>query len=363
MMTVNGSSACWQLNLPLENLILANLTAFLVSDIIVAILTIFGNSIFLYTLMNYNTLRTPSNILLGALCVSDLLVGVVTQPLYLTFLSIMRFKEIINKALITAVTTAFLYCGGLSFTYIGLISFDRYLAICKPYRYVSQATCKTHLIAAVTGGAVWAILIILEYFYTMSSAFQMCLIGYGSLIIMSIIFSYANIYIVILKQKRTIVHLGTISEQPTQNTFTSVGRRRIKENKKQERDKTWTITIMMLLFFICYMPYFGRIVYYTSRNKQCWDDSTLFLVTTWSNFIILLNSCMNVAVYCARSKDIRNAALNTILCKSQRLYVVGNKATSASVVNTHCRSCDCSHGDTNHVHIRGGKSDVSGSEQ
>ena len=342
---------------------LANLTAFLVSDIIVTILTIFGNSIFLYTLINNKTLHTPSNVLLGALCVSDLLVGVVTQPLYLTFLSIMRFKEVINKALIAAVTTASLYCGGLSFTYIGLISFDRYLAICKPYRYVTHATCKTHLIAAVTGGVVWAFLIILEYFYTLNSAFQMCLIGYGLLIIISIIFSYVNIYIVILKQKRTIVHLGTISEQPTQGTSTSVERRRVKENKKQERDKTWTITIMMLLFFICYLPYLGRIVYYTSRDKQCWDDSKLFLVTIWSNFIILLNSCMNVAVYCVRSKDIRNAALNTILFKSQRLYVVGNKITSASVVHTHCRSHDCSQGDTNHVNTRGGKPDISGSEK
>ena len=354
MVQPSNATRCWQLNFPLYQSIVTSITTFLTLDIIIALITIIGNSIFMFTLIKIKTLHTPSNVLLGALCTSDLLVGFVTQPIYLTFLLLVRFKNSIDTALLLVGTTSFLFTSGLSFTFVGVISLDRYFAICRPYWYLKHATCKTHLIAILASGAIWTVLTVLEHFYSMRNNFILVLLGYGLMIIIIIAFSYVNICVVILKQRRSVVTLGTIveisshelgsAEKETNNKKTerdktatpgksvelssqeqdSTGRE--TNNKKKERNKTWTITIMLGLFFVCYLPYIGRSIYFAMQGKACWDDEKSFLIVMWGNLFLLSNSCMNFLVYCARSRDIRNAAMNIFFSKVQRSHSHGHNS-------------------------------------
>ena len=324
MVQPSNATRCWQLNIPLDQSIVTNITAFLTLDIIIALITIIGNSIFIFTLIKIETLHTPSNVLLGALCTSDLLVGFVTQPIYLTFLLLIRFKNSIDVVLLLVGTTSFLFTSGLSFTFVGIISFDRYLAICRPYWYLKHATCKTHFIAIIVSGAIWTVLTVLEHFYSVTNNFILVLLGYGLIIIILIAFSYVNICVVIWKQKRSVVTLGTIVEISSQKQGSS---ERETNNKKKERDKTWTITIMLGLFLVCYLPYIGRSIYFAMQGKACWDDEKLFLIVMWGNLFLLSNSCMNFLVYCARSRDIRSAAMNIFFSRVQRSHSQGQNSS------------------------------------
>lgn len=325
MVQHGNTTRCWQLNVPLDQSVVASITTFLTLDIIIAIFTIIGNSIFMFTLTKNESLHNPSNVLLGALCTSDLLVGFVTQPIYLTFLSLVRFKNSIHIVLLSVGTTSFLFTNGLSFTFVGVISLDRYLAICRPYLYLKHATCKTHFIAIIGSGTIWTVLTILEHFYSLENYFILILLGYGFVIISIIAFSYVNICVVIWKQRRSVVALGTIEEIQSQEQDSV--ERETNNNKKKERDKTWTITIMLGLFLACHLPYIGRSIYFALQEKACWDSDKSFLIVMWGNLFLLSNSSMNFLVYCARSRDIRNAAMNICFSSVQRSHSHGRNSS------------------------------------
>ena len=128
---------------------------FVVCDIFVALLTIIGNSMFMVTLMKTTCLHTPSNILLGALCFSDLLVGFIAQPITISYYAIMGTEQTVNIPLSTAYSGTRYLCTELSSLYVVLISLDRYVAVCHPYKYHSTATCKTHIYIVIVAAILF----------------------------------------------------------------------------------------------------------------------------------------------------------------------------------------------------------------
>eukprot|EP00112_Aurelia_sp_Birch-Aquarium-sp1_P013371 Seg2837.1 transcript_id=Seg2837.1/GoldUCD/mRNA.D3Y31 product="D2 dopamine receptor A" protein_id=Seg2837.1/GoldUCD/D3Y31 len=188
----------------------SNVITFLAVDFLIATLTIAGNSIFILALIKARELHTPSNMLLGALCLSDLLVGFIVHPmfftLYLKALLQREHDQIIGKMIFTAQHI----CTGMSFLFGVIVSLDRYAAICHPYRYHAFANCKTHFWIAILTGMTWAFIPIIDRFineplFLAISTSSGLLIGFPL-----ILFSYYKIYIVIRKQKRQVHTLGTI---------------------------------------------------------------------------------------------------------------------------------------------------------
>ena len=114
---------------PLSESVLTSSKILIGLDAILAALTVLANGTFLITLVRKHSLHTSSNILLGALCVSDLLVGLVLQPTWMADL-FMRINRQFSFHLVQLKVILMLFLVGLSFDYIALISFERYSAIC-----------------------------------------------------------------------------------------------------------------------------------------------------------------------------------------------------------------------------------------
>ena len=269
---------------------------FVICDILVALLTIVSNSVFMITLIKTSSLHTPSNILLGALCFSDLLVGFIAQPITISYYAIMGTEQTVNIPLSTAYSGTRYLCTELSSLYVVLISLDRYIAVCHPYKYHSTATSKTHMCIVFLAAFLFACFGSTRVFFGTKFEFEVIRISLTSFFIFVIILSYVCIFKVVLKHRRAI------SNQTESNI----------ETRQSEHRTTFTMAIIIGIFFLCYFPYSGLYLYHFIRGSFCWDSKLVYILNHWALFLVLLNSLLNPIVYYARSKEIRNAIIKVL---------------------------------------------------
>ena len=291
---------CNETIVPLPKFGNINIKVLLIVDALPGAATIIGNSIFILTLIKTSNLHRPSNVLLGALCLSDLLVGVIVRPLYVTFLLKMLLSNEMNTLFKSAFSKSFFYCGGLSFSFAATISMDRYLAICHPFVYRRFITCKKYLIFTVVVCIGWFVFTSLRFVRSikMSATYNMILILYMIIAISIILVCYGRILQVMLKQRRAVPTLGTINGEESSHA----------EHQRNEKAKTHMVAVILGFFFLCYTPYLSLLGWFSVRKSRgCWDTDTVFIVNQWVNFFLLWNSCINPVVYCIKSREIRDA--------------------------------------------------------
>lgn len=265
------------------------------------------------------SLHTPSNVLLGALCVSDLLAGVLCQPLFIAVL--LSKLGSFYSPLIKAYNFVFMLTSINSFICSLLITLDRYAAIHFPYRYLGNATCRKYVYSAFSLfllSAVYAVITLISYenskvlFWSVEVIVQL-------LIIMAIFILYVKIYRVVLsKRKFTSNQSGALRQgQPSSISRT-------------ERSRTHTVTIILAVFIACYAPYAAYCVesmlYFMGKVG---DSGKLGM---WSQFFVLLNSCLNPIIYCARSQEIRRGAM--------RMFMPNSANAMANINETRNRKTD-----------------------
>ena len=278
-----------------------NRILFLTLDFVIAIMTILGNSTFMLTLIKNRALHTPSNMLLGALCFSDLLIGYVVHPMYFGFYFKVELQRQYDALLHKIVRISSDICVGLSFMFAVLVSLDRYAAICHPYRYHVLASCKTHLWITIVSGMTWMIIPVIHQFIDeplFLTAYEFVCVATG---VMLIIFSYCRIYSVIKMQRRSVQTLGTIE------TASGTNQRQGVERSKHERARTNMILVILVCQFVCFAPYFALMIYFLAISRTCLDSTIPFILNIWVVFIVLVNSAINPIIYCAKCNEIKTS--------------------------------------------------------
>ena len=285
-----------------------NVIVFLTLDCLIAVASLLANSMYLIVLLKTRPLHIPSNMLLGALCIMDLLICAILQP-------VLIYKAASYLSGSSGNTDWFWLASditfGFSFTIMILVSLDRYVAICHPFWYQRKATCKTHIMAAIVGCIVFSILFSIDFIIPAKISKPVVAIGtniayrviHYFLPAIVFIFCYFRIYIAIRKQRRSQVTIGEI----TDSERAEVTRR------LTERGKTFTIFIIVSCFFITYAP---STIWLSveAATGLCEDTSTSQIVSMWTTFALLLNTIINPILYYLRSKDVRIAASRIIKC-------------------------------------------------
>ena len=104
-------------------------------NIISAPFAVVSNLLIAVAVFNNARLRTPSNLLIGCLALSDILVGVAVQPGYITF----RLMESQHRSVPCFVrivySNAFYICCGVSFMTLAAVSYERFVAVRLRTRY------------------------------------------------------------------------------------------------------------------------------------------------------------------------------------------------------------------------------------
>ena len=272
-------------------------------NVILAITASVGNALILVALRKDSSLHPPSKLMFRCLTVTDLCVGLLSQPLYvIQLLSIIheRVKLCYTMVSINEITIS-VFCGVSLFT-LTAISVDRLVALRLGLRYTQVWQVIT---LRRTRGIVIVIWILNISIFCLRRFWKYVLISrvisvliYSSLAISA--FSYLNIYVTLRRHR---IELQDVAQQG------KLSRRGMSPlNIKQYRKTVSMGLCVQLVLVACYLPYGVAAAMTTAKASSPLQNLAVRLAIT----LTLLNSSLNPILYCWRIRGVRKALKDTI---------------------------------------------------
>ena len=265
-----------------------------------AIFAVLSNLLIVITIGKSQELRVPANILLGSLAVTDLLVGLITQPLFITWRLMLHYPSTIcNSEVVHSLYECFLHlCAGGSFLSLAYLSTDRFLAVSKPLHYRANVTTTQAARNMVILWLAWIGIVLLRYSGIDEETNQT---------ITSVIAGTLVIYLVaaqialIVSVKRNSIH-----------DLLSEGNATVIASKREARIALTIVYIFLaLLVFLLPAVVVQIVLGFTSSNKS---KTELNLAIS----ALLINSSVNPLIYFWRGRDLRKAARLLFLSPTTR---------------------------------------------
>ena len=271
-------------------------------NILLFITATLGNTLILVALRNVSSIHPPTKLLFRCLAVTDLCVGLICQPLYVSLI-------IVNVITELWYVYFFFYAVLLAVSPLtsAAISVDRLLALLLGLRYRHVVTLRRVrvLIAcvwftAVSNASLYFVAWILFEFNVEDATWWTL----RALIMVSIIistFSYMKIFFTLRHQQAQVQN----HVQPEQSS-----RVRSVLNIARYKKTVYSVAWIQFAMLACYGPYivmvflryFGNVGYSTEVGVAFRVSVCLFF----------LNSSLNPVLYCWRIKDVRQAVKNII---------------------------------------------------
>ena len=269
---------------------------------ITSVSAIIGNFLIIYVILKHRRLCSPSNLLLGSLSVTDFLVGLIVQPLF-----VVRKSLEIHNIYICIVRLIFHYFGFLcavaSFLNIALISVDRCFAVVYPFRYDTWTQNWKYCCVIMGVWTAWGAYNLLGTLNFLSQK-QFLSVVIVTFVISAavVIISYCLIYRVVRRY-----HRQTMS---TEGADEEVWSKRRRENHQMA--KIFAITIGV--FLLCYIP---ALIVLSMRAVTGGTTDMIYIGHAWGDTSTFINSSLNPLIYCYRIREIREAVLDTV-CRKRR---------------------------------------------
>ena len=263
-----------------------------------------GNALVLTAVLRTSLLRSaPSIVFLCSLAVSDLLVGLVAQPVYISN-ALIRIYSDSSPALKQATEVMFFLACGVSLSTMTAISVDRFLALRYHMRYSGLMTVKRALFTIAGIWFVFVILSCLRIVWKRSLLFLAIVVGGIAICLFISTFSYIRIY-QIVRHHKLAIRSQQQAIQRLSNDATNV---------KQSTKSAINTLIYFICMIFCYLPILVVTIILAFGHSL---DSRLHIADT----IAFLNSSINPFLYCWRAQEIRAAVWKTIrqfFCKRAR---------------------------------------------
>lgn len=251
------------------------------------LISIVGNCLVLAAITRTASLRTPSMFFLCSLAASDLLVGFVVQPLYITS-TFARINVLDNLWFLVS----FASCG-ISLCSITVISVDRFLALHYHMRYPALVT-KTRAILTLV--LMWIFICILSGIYCLNRNIYFLVIALGVGLCLSIsIVAYIGIFRVVRHQQLQI-HTQQQAVQARTDGVSNI------RQLKRSALNSFVFFIVMVLF---YAPMSAAMAVYLVSEE--WEHAWSFTTTA-----VFMNSSINPFLYCWRLGKLRKAVAKTV---------------------------------------------------
>ena len=268
---------------------------FVAVDILLSITAFAGNSLILVALYKDSSLHPPSKLLYRCLATTDLLVGLVAQPLYATYwMSV--FQEHWSRCRYARdagyVTSYVLIL--VSLMTMTAISVDRLLALLLGLRYKQIVTLKRTYIIVTTFWVFTLVASLSGFFY------HRIIFMYSSLVIsFCLVISFAS-YTKIFCTLR--YHQAQVRDQQQLNQTNAL-------NMVRFRKAVYSALWVQLALVVCYAPIWTVDIVIAHTKKY-----SLLSVVIWKVAVILLcfNSTLNPFLYCWKISELRQAVKQTI---------------------------------------------------
>ena len=267
------------------------LISFSAVNIFLSITAFLGNFLILVALNKETSLYPPSKLLYRCLATTDLLVGIVTQPLYATYwLSLVHEHWSLCRYVRDAVNISSFALCSVSLLTLTTISVDRLLALLLGIRHRAILTLKRTRILTAT---FWIISVASGSFYVTHTQISVL---YAIILILSCsvisIASYTKIF-------RTLSHYQ--AEVQDQTTALNMERYR-----KAVSSALW----VQLTLVVCYAPKLIILVVKIYRKKTY--SSHVLVINGITSILTYFNSTLNPFLYCWKIKEVRQAVKQTI---------------------------------------------------
>ncbi len=276
-------------------------------NIFLSITASLGNSLILVALHKESSLHPPTKLLFRCLAVTDLCVGLITQPLftvyYMSFVTSGMNWNVIYYIDRACGSSSFILCGVSVFT-SSAISVDRLLALLLGLRYRHVVTLRRVRAVIIL---FWLIGVSCGHmdFWNRRIALTVAFVVLTLSLAISV-FSYTKIY---LKLRHHQLQVLIPQEQPNGG--------RIPLNITRYKKSVSSVLWVQLALFTCYVPFIVVVMLAAHGRMSGNTFKIAFLLTATLTF---LNSSLNPILYCWRIGAVRQAAKNTIrqlnCCKS-----------------------------------------------
>ena len=267
-------------------------------NVLFGIITFVGNSTILLAIQKNRDLHSPSYVLLGCLAFSDLLVGLICQPLFVG-VKIAEFERSFTVYcwLRMLQTRSGWTTAGVSFFTVAAVSVDRLIALHLHLRYSAFVTVSRVLQATLV---IWILSVmlnvVLRFWMTAEWFFIPLVIFVVVFLVLTV--STIKIFQMVRRHQRQINSQAEALSHLQSNTV----------NILKCRKSAVTVLYIYGLFVICYVPFFGTLITemfhrYTIKEQIAYDFSTT---------VIFVNTFINPVVYCWRIREIKKAVKNIL---------------------------------------------------
>ncbi|CAH3191949.1 unnamed protein product [Porites evermanni] len=263
-------------------------------NIFLSIAAFLGNTLILVALHKETSLRPPSKLLYRNLAITDLCVGIISEPVAVTYwISVVNERwDICYYAYWAASFSSFILCAVSLFT-LTAISVDRLLALLLGLRYRQVVTLRRTCIT-VTGFWILSIVSASTIFLNARITPWYQYIG-TALCLVTTIFAYAKIFLT-LRHNQIHVQSHAAQGQPSQAIPLNIARYR-----KAVNSALWVQGTVG----ICYLPYNIAIFLTPQRGMPL----SIYLATNFTASMVLLNSSLNPLLYCWKIREVRQAVI------------------------------------------------------
>ena len=273
-------------------------------NIFFSVTAFLGNTLILVALHKETSLHPPSKLLYRNLAITDLCVGIIAEPLAVTyFASVVKGRwDICYYAYWAVLYSSVILCM-VSLSTLTAISVDRLFALLLGLRYRQVVTYRRTCIT-VTGFWILSIVGASTLFLNrrITSWFQYIA---TTLCLVTIIFAYAKIFVTL---RHNQIHVQNHVSQGQQSQA-------IPLNIARYRKAVYSALWVQGTLGICYLPY-NIAVFLTSRRGM---PLSIYLARNFTGSMVLLNSSLNPLLYCWKIREVRQAVKETLrqlFCRS-----------------------------------------------
>ena len=299
-MSLFGEAFCSNVSAPVA----LSFTTATISGLL-CLLTVPGNLLVLLAvyLDPYKELKFPFNYFIVNLAITDLIAGLVVDPIAFVF----HIKEGIGTmdADLAIIHMPFFITCTASVLSLGALAIERYLAVQYEVKYRTELHLKPMRVLVVSL-VIWTFSISFPFIY-----FKTGYIGYSfvfnhTAVILTfgiLIFTYVRIF---KKLRGRVREWDNIADKTSEN---QAQRQAVRDQQKA----TKTLLIMLALFVFCYLPPlpFSYIMNFCS---SCSCD-VIHVTRDLQLIFVLLNSSLNpMVVFAGRSQKFRRAFIKIVTC-------------------------------------------------
>ena len=263
------------------------------------------NSLVLMAVRTKTRLRANKhNILLACLAVTDLVVGVIIQPMFIALMTALLVGDATGGSCVLLPATLLLtnFLCDTSLIHLVLISGERHLAMKYAYEYDTGLVTEPRLLVA--SGLAWFFSLILHIpFFFHKTVFFMVKNTFIGLSLATIMFCHFMVY------REVCRHQKELSSQQV----TEEARQKILRDKKAFK-LTGTVVVVL---FLSYIPLFVyRLVLVIHRSNMSLEE--IFVGGLVSLSFAILNSLFNPLIYAATTRQFRVAFIELLFELTRR---------------------------------------------